>query len=262
MLKKRIIAVIIVRDGGVVQSVRFKHTNVIHYDAYHAVETFNRWAVDEIILLNVSKKKESQNMFLDILIHVSKTCFVPLSAGGWITSERYGAALIENGADKLVLNTSFFQSPELIYSLSNRFGVQCIVGSIDVKQGDNGYRKIAIDRGNTLINSTPEEWATKMEQMGAGEIFFNSIDYDGNRKGYDLVNLESVCRAVSVPVIAFGGVFTWEHMAQGFDCGADAVAAANIFHYKEHAIKQAKRYLSEKGYFLRSEGQVSYEVLQ
>ncbi len=261
MLKKRVIAVIIVRDGGVVQSVRFKHTNVIHYDAYHAVETFNRWAVDEIVLLNVSPLKESQKQFLEILIHVSSTCFVPLSVGGWISSMEYGIALIENGADKLILNSAFYNNPKLINKLSNKYGVQCIVGSLDVIQNQAGNSRVAIDRGNVLIDRPPDKWATVLEKMGAGEILFNSIAYDGNRKGYDLKNLKEVCQAVNIPVIAFGGVFSWKHLVQGFEAGADAVAAANIFHYKEHATKQAKRYLAEKGYPIRREGQASYEVL-
>ncbi len=261
MLKKRVIAVIIVRDGGVVQSVRFKHTNVIHYDAYHAVETFNRWAVDEIVLLNVSPSEKSQKQFLEVLVHVSSTCFVPLSVGGWINSEKYGTALIENGADKLVLNSAFYNNPGLVKRLSNKFGVQCIVGSLDVKRNHAGDARIGVDRGEVLIDTPPGEWAVSMVAMGAGEILFNSIEYDGNRKGYDLKFLEEVCQAVRVPVIAFGGVFFWKHLVQGFEAGADAVAAANIFHYKEHATKQAKRYLADKGYPVRREGQVSYEIL-
>lgn len=262
MLKTRVIAVIIIRDGGVVQSVKFRHTNVIHYDAFHAVEMFNRWAVDEMMLINVSREINSQSRFLDILKHVSSTCFVPLSVGGWITTEDYGRALIENGADKLVLNTAFYESPQLVKTLSRRFGVQCIVGSVDVVAGSDGRSVIAVNRGQQQIEQPPDLWAAKMVKMGAGEIFFNSIAFDGNRKGYDLTNLEKVCQAVDVPVIAFGGVFSWKHMEQGLDAGADAVAAANIFHYKEHATKQAKRYLAGKGFSIRDQGQVSYEVLQ
>lgn len=261
MLKKRVIAVIIIRDTGVVQSVRFQHTNVIHYDAYHAVETFNRWAVDEIILLNVSRSQDSQKTFLEILTHVSSTCFVPLAAGGWITSEDYGAALIKNGADKLVLNTAFHKNPDLVKRLVKRFGVQCIVGSMDVKRPQDDQIGIAIDRGQHFLPIPPEKWAVQMTDLGAGEIFFNSIEHDGNRKGYDLENLKKVCNTVNVPVIAFGGVFLWKHMAQGLDAGADAVAAANIFHYKELATKKAKRFLADKGYAIRNQGQVSYEVL-
>lgn len=261
MLKHRVIAVIIVRDGRVVQSVKFKHTNVIHSDAYHAIEAFNRWAVDEIIVLNVSKIRDTQTEFIEIIKHVSETCFVPLAAGGWIDSEEYGAELIKNGADKLVLNTIAHTQPELIQKLSNRFGIQCLVGSMDISRNNEGDSFVAIDRGETIISEQPEIWAKHLEDLGVGEILLNSIQYDGNRKGYDLENLKKVINSVSIPVIAFGGVFMWKHMAQGLKVGADAVAAANIFHYKEHATKQAKRYLASKGFPIREEGQVNYAVL-
>jgi imidazole glycerol-phosphate synthase subunit HisF len=269
MLKKRVIAVVTLRDGQVVQSVRFRHTNVIHYDAYHAVENFNRWAVDEIILIDISparvpnssvKSKNSTQNFLEILKRVSSTCFVPLTAGGWITTEEYAASLIANGADKLILNTVFHTDPNFVTRLAHRFGTQCIVGSIDIKRIESGTG-IGVDRGRTYVPTPPGQWAQSMVSLGAGEVFFNSINFDGNRKGYDLEYLDCVCHSVDVPVIAFGGVFQWRHMAEAFDVGAAAVAAANIFHYKEHATKQAKRYLAARGYPIRTKGQVSYEVL-
>ena len=120
---------------------------------------------------------------------------------------------------------------------------------------------MAIDRGEKGITMSPESWAKELVGLGVGEILFNSISFDGNRKGYDLINLERVASSVTVPVIAFGGVFVWRHMAEGLEAGADSVAAANIFHYKEHATKQAKRYLASKGFKIRQEGQVNYEVL-
>ena len=134
MLKKRLIAVILVRDGRVVQSVKFKHTNVIHYDANHAIESFNRWAVDEIIILNVSKLKDSQEEFLSVIKKISTECFVPLSAGGWIDSLDYGKILLKSGADKLVVNTQLYNNPQLIKQLISKFGSQCIVASIDSKK--------------------------------------------------------------------------------------------------------------------------------
>ncbi|MCP3932991.1 MAG: imidazole glycerol phosphate synthase subunit HisF [Bacteroidetes bacterium] len=261
MLKKRVIAVIIIRDGRVVQSVQFKHTNVIHYDAYHAVEAFNQWAVDEIVLLNVSYDVSTQNQFVEIVEHVSKTCFVPLAVGGWINSEKYAETIIESGADKLVLNSIIKDNPELLVKLSQRYGQQCIVGSMDVKRKSNGEMHIVTDRGRKYNKESPGAWASYMEGLGVGEILFNSVDHDGNRKGYDLDSLASVIKNVNIPVIAFGGVMFWKHMAEGLGVGADAVAAANIFHYKEHATKQAKKFLAEKGYAIRIEGQVNYEVL-
>lgn len=253
MLKNRVIAVVIVRDGQVVQSEGFRHIHVIHYDAFHAIEAYNRWSVDEIILLNVSLTPDSREKFLKVVNRVSETCFVPLAAGGWIDSEDYGALLIRHGADKLVINTAWRNHPEVPRALSRRFGRQCIVASIDTRQvGDT--RHVFVDRGRLDIQVSPIDWAHQCFESGAGEIFLNSVDHDGMRRGYDKESVSQLSRDLSIPVIAFGGVSTWQHMAAGLDAGADAVAAANIFHYKELATKQAKRYLARKGYNVRKVG--------
>lgn len=253
MLKKRLIAVLILRDGQVVQSVRFKHTNVIHYDPVHAVECFNKWAVDEIVMLNVSPAPESRQGFLDAVGRISGECFVPLSAGGWITDMDYARALLSNGADKLVLNTLLADDPELVTALSRRFGRQCIVASLDVKRDPSGQPEAVVDRARRATGMAPAAWAQRAEALGAGEIFFNSVDHDGARKGYDLESLKAVCQAVSVPVIAFGGVFTWDHLVAGLGAGADAVAVANQFHYTEHSSRKAKRHLVQSGIAVRRE---------
>jgi imidazole glycerol-phosphate synthase subunit HisF len=255
MLKKRLIAVLILRDGQVVQSIRFKHTNVIHYDPVHAMEAFNKWSVDEIVLLNVSRGAESREAFAQSVQHVSRHCFVPLSVGGWIADADYARALLTSGADKLVLNTAFADDPELVRTLSRRFGRQCIVASIDVKRDAEGNVKVAVDRGQRLLDEAPVDWAVRAENLGAGEVFFNSVDHDGARKGYDLETLRAIATAVDIPVIAFGGVFTWSHLLAGIEAGAEAVAAANIFHYTEQATRKAKTFLANAGVPVRSEGQ-------
>lgn len=254
MLKKRLIAVLILRDGQVVQSIRFKHTNVIHYDPVHAMEAFNKWSVDEIVLLNVSRSADSRDAFAQSVEHVSKHCFVPLSVGGWVTDADYARGLLTKGADKLVLNTAFADDPALVKTLSRRFGRQCIVASIDVKRGEDGVAQVAVDRGQRLLEAAPADWAQRVQDLGAGEIFFNSVDHDGARKGYDLESLKAVTAAVELPVIAFGGVFTWSHLLAGIEAGAEAVAAANIFHYTEQATRKAKSFLADAGVPVRSEG--------
>jgi cyclase len=253
MLKKRLIAVLIVRDGQVVQSVRFKHTNVIHYDPIHAMEAFNKWAVDEIVLLNVSREAGSAGHFADVVGKISRRCFVPLSVGGWIASEEYANGLLLSGADKLVLNTAFAQEPDLVQRLARRFGRQCIVASMDVKRV-GGAPLVHVDRGRLALDRDPASWARRCVELGAGEIFFNSIDHDGARRGYDLESLRAVCAAVDVPVIAFGGVMFWKHLLEGLEAGAQAVAAANIFHYTEQSTRAAKSYLAENGVAVRMEG--------
>jgi len=254
MLKKRLIAVLILRDGAVVQSVRFKHTNSIHYDPVHAIECFNKWAVDEIVILNVSREAGSRAGFAEVVKRISQKCFVPLSVGGWITDQDYARSLLNAGADKLVVNTLLADDPPLMEALARRFGRQCMVASMDVRRIDDSVR-VFVDRGGRDTHQEPVAWAKRAVALGAGEIFFNSIDHDGARRGYDLETLRAVCAAVDVPVIAFGGVFKWEHMVEGIRAGADAVAAANIFHYTEHATMKAKRHLAESGVAVRSEGQ-------
>jgi cyclase len=255
MVKTRLIAVLILRDGHVVQSVRFKHTNAIHYDPIHAMECFNKWAIDEIVMLNVSRDAASRDAFADAVQAVSSACFVPLAAGGWISDDEYPARLLLNGADKLVVNTALADDPELVTRLSRRYGAQCIVASMDVKRDDSGAETVVVDRATRVVSNDPVAWARRAESLGAGEIFFNSVDHDGARKGYHLDCLRKICEAVRIPVIAFGGVFSWQHLVEGVKAGAAAVAAANIFHYTEHSTKKAKRHLAQAGVSVRNEGQ-------
>ena len=248
MLKKRLVAVLIIRDGQVVQSIRFKHTNVIHWDPVEAIDIFNEWAVDEVVVLNVSRKKETKEAFVDIVGRLAQKCFVPLAAGGWIEELEDAARLIRNGADKVVVNTAAFRDPGLIKQIADKFGSQCCVLSLDVKCDETGVRRVFIDRGREATDSAPLPWAESAVAHGAGEVFFNSIDHDGNRGGYDLEQLQELAEALPVPVIAFGGVQTWDHLAAGVIEGkADAVAAANILHYTEHSVIKAKKYLLEHG---------------
>jgi cyclase len=253
MLKHRLIAVILVRDGRVVQSVKFKHTNVIHYDPIHAIESFNKWAIDEIAVLNVSKEEISKHDFVNVIRKISTECFVPLAAGGWITDIEYARSVLANGADKLVVNTFGFQHPDFITELAKKFGNQCVVVSIDSKRHESGAEVVAIDRGKTVTEMPTVAWAKKAESLGAGELFLNSIDFDGSRKGYNTVLFGEVTENVSIPVIAMGGVLTWNHLADGITVAkADAVAAANIFHYTEHSTKKAKKYLLDAGLNFRN----------
>lgn len=253
MIKQRLIAVIVVRDGQVVQSEKFKHDHVIHYDAIHAVESFSRWDVDEIVMLNVSKERQSREHFVDIVEHVSEVCFVPLAVGGYIDEEGYAAKLIKSGADKLILNTAFFKAPQVGKSIAARFGKQCLVASIDVRTAGSSDRVVYVDRGTVSTGKKLEDWIVHCESNGAGEIFINNIEHDGNRKGYDILSIKKTLNKTNLPVIAFGGAFHDKHFAEGLEAGASAVAAANIFHYKEMATKQVKRYLKRKGFNVREQ---------
>jgi cyclase len=254
MLKKRLIAVILDCDGQVVQSVGFKHTNVVHYDTLHAVEAFAGWSVDEIVLLNVSRSPGSRKKFVDTLSEVTKNCFIPISAGGWIRDQKYAEKLLRSGADKLVVNTLISDKPDVFSSMANIFGNQCMVASVDLFSKNMTQSSVVVDRGRRAVSDDVTQWTRMCQALGAGEILFNSISFDGARRGYDLPNLEVVCNSVEIPVIGFGGVFSWEHLHEGIRVGCSAVAAANQFHYQENATRRAKTYLATKGVNVRTEG--------
>jgi cyclase len=252
MLKTRLIPVLILKDAMVVQSVQFKHTNVIHWKPLTAVDFFNQWAVDEIIILDVTRNTNKRQKFMDVVLGLSNKCFVPLSVGGWVDSNEEVLKLLRLGADKVVINTEAFRRPELISECAATVGNQCIVSSIDVKAHPDGNYEVYIDRGREPTGQNPFEWAKKAQIMGAGEIFLNCINRDGFRQGYDLKLLKGVSQAVEIPVIAMGGVLTWDHLVDGVKIGeADAVAAANIFHYTEHATKKAKKFMRNAGIDVR-----------
>lgn len=252
MLKNRVIAVIILRHGEVVQSVQFKHTNVIHKDPRFAVEYFSKWDADEIILLDVSRDVEKRDVFLQSVDELSKTCFVPMTVGGWIKTADEIKDILAMGADKVVINSEAFARPDFIEEAARRFGSQCIVVGIDCRRNEQGEFVVFTDRGREDTGMQARDWAAEAEKRGAGEIFLSSIDHDGKRIGFDLELMNQVCEAVSIPVIAFGGALMANHLAQCLqETSVDAVSAANMFHYSENSMKKAKRALREKDLKIR-----------
>jgi cyclase len=252
MLKKRLIACLVWSKGMIVQSIGFKHTNVVG-NAITAVDFFNTWAVDEIVILNASRQADYSREFLQVIEGLSERCFVPLTAGGWVRNCGDIRKLLANGADKIILNTRGYRTPGFITEASKKFGRQCIVVSIDVKLNEQGIHEVYIDRGQEPTGMDAVTWAKKAEILGAGEIFLTSIDRDGARNGYDCGLLKQVSESVDIPVIASGGVGEWKHMVEGITTGrADAVSAANIFHFHEQSTKIAKDCLIEAGLEVRS----------
>ncbi len=251
MLKRRLIASLLVRNGRIIQSINFNHTNVIG-NAITAVDFFNTWAVDEIVILDISRSIEFRKQFINIVKSLSERCFVPLSVGGWITKPEDVRDLLKIGADKVIINTEAFKQEGLISACSRIFGSQCIVISIDVKTNENGEYEVVLERGQEYTGLHPVSWAKTAEDRGAGEIYLTSIDNDGSRKGYDLDLTRNVVEAVDIPVIASGGVGSWQHLVDGIELGmADAVSAANIFHFTEHSTKKAKEYMFNAGVEVR-----------
>lgn len=251
MLKNRLIPNIILNNGNVVQSVNFKHTNVIG-NAVTAVDFFNSWAVDEIIILDVSRDKNYRQTFHKIIRGLSKRCFIPLTVGGWINSISEIQKLLQLGADKISINTVAVENPDFINEASRIFGSQCITTSIDVKKNESGKYEVIIDRGRKHTGLDPIKWAKEAEERGTGEIFLTSIDRDGTKEGYDLNLVKSISEEITIPVIAFGGVGQWKHFVDGIENGrADAVSAANIFHFSEHSTYNAKNFMRDAGLNVR-----------
>ena len=251
MLKKRLIPSLLCKNGRIVQSIRFRHTNVIG-NAFTAVDFFNTWAVDEIIILDISPDLDSREQFYGIVEGLSRRCFVPLTVGGWVRAAADIRLLLGKGADKVCINSQALREPGFVAEAARQFGSQCIVISIDVRRDAQGEYEVVADRGQRPTGLRPQAWAREVRRLGAGEIYLTSIERDGSRQGYDLELVRMVVEAVDIPVITFGGVGNWQHLVEGITLGkADAVSAANIFHFTEHSTKKAKEFMQQAGIDVR-----------
>lgn len=251
----RLVGVLIWKDSTIVQSERFKHTNVIHDNAIHAIESFRADDLDELVILNVSPNNQSFTTFAKDLSRITQEVRIPISAGGHVTDPSDIELLLRCGVDKIVLNTSIVENPKFAREMSNLYGSSTIVASVDVMNDPQRDTKIVwTNQGKKQTDLGLSDWIQLAEEVGAGEIFFNSIDHDGSRKGYDLQSLRFIKNNSELPLIGFGGVGDWEHLAEGLLAGCDAVAFANGLHYVEFAPRKAKRYLEESGFEVRKWG--------
>lgn len=246
MAKRRLIVSLLYRDGIIVQSRNFQHTNAVG-SMRIAIEFFNVWEADEIVILNVARSDSDFEDFLEDIREVSKSSFLPLAVGGWVTDIGRAKALFENGADKVVVNSKLFDDRGFFAEIVDHFGSQALTASIDAKLVD-GEHMVFVDRARRATGLTAVEWAKEVESLGAGEIFLTSIDQDGKKDGYDIALMDKVSRAVDIPVIAFGGIQNFGDMVTALDKTAvDAVAAGNVFHYFEQSTRQAKNALLQGG---------------
>lgn len=216
-----------------------------------AVDCFNAWDADEIVLLNVERDDSQMNAFVEAVRDVSSCCFLPLAAGGWVTNIERVAMLVENGADKVIINTEGIRRPHFITEVARRFGSQCVVASIDVRVILQGGYEVYVARGSEPTGMALEEVVCRVTEAGAGEILITSIDRDGSLLGYDETLVRKVVEISKVPVICFGGVGCWQDLEAGLEAGADAVAAGNIFHFTEQSTRQAKRVLRNSRFPIR-----------
>lgn len=256
MLKKRIIANLVVKNGIVVQSIGFsKYLPVGKPDI--AIEFLNQWGIDEIILTDISATAQGSGPDFNMIRKATKKCFVPLTIGGGITRIEHIKTLMQCGADKISLNQAALYQPEFITEAAHIFGNQCVVVSIDGIASENGYRVYDYLK-KTMTTNTPSSFAFVAQQAGAGEILINSVDRDGAYTGYDLELIQQVCTRVNIPVIACGGAKNALHMAHMLqNTGASAACAGNFFHFTEHSVNITKSKL-RKEIDIRLETHASY----
>lgn len=245
MLKRRIVGVLIVRTGIVVQSVRFR-TYLPVGRPPTAVEYLNRWGIDEIILLDISATARGTGPDLAMVRRASAESHVPFTVGGGIRSVADIHALMPCGADKVSLNSTLFMQSALIREAAVVFGNQCVVASVDAVNTTSGHR--VYDHINRRVTDlVPGEMVKRVQDLGAGEILINSVDRDGTYRGYDIALVESICNVATVPVIACGGARNGADMSDLLQrTTTSAAAAANFFHFTEHSVILAKSTVAEK----------------
>lgn len=253
MLAKRIIPCLDVDHGRVVKGIRF----VDLIDAGDPVEQarrYDREGADELVFLDITASSDSRDIVRDMVRRVADSVFIPFTVGGGIRTVEDMREILSSGADKISLNTAAIKNPAIITQGAQSFGSQAIVIAIDARKvrGAAGRWEVFTHGGRTPAGLDAIAWARQAEALGAGEILLTSMDADGTKDGYDIELTRAVAEAVSIPVIASGGVGTLEHLKEGLDEGkASAVLAASIFHFGEFTIGEAKEYLRRQGLPMR-----------
>ena len=250
-LAKRVIPCLDVHAGRVVKGVNFVQLR----DAGDPVEIARRYddaGADELAFLDITASSDARDTIVDVIERVADQVFIPLTVGGGVRSVEDVRKLLNAGADKVSINTSAVEDPGLVERAACRFGSQAIVVAIDARRAGNGRWEVYTHGGRRARGLDVVEWAEEMARRGAGELLLTSMDRDGTKSGFDLALTRAVTSAVTVPVIASGGVGRVEHLAEGIEQGgADAVLAASVFHFGEIAIPDAKRFLAARGIEMR-----------
>ena len=250
MLKTRIIPCLDVNNGRVVKGINF----VDLVDAGDPVEQamiYDAAGADELCFLDITASHENRSTIVEVVAKTAEKCFMPLTVGGGVRTVEDVRTLLIAGADKVSINTAAIKNPQLINDAASKFGSQCIVVAIDSKRVNKSY-KIFTHGGRKETGISAIEWAKNAEASGAGEILLTSMDRDGTKMGFDLELTRSVSDAVSIPLIASGGVGTLDHLAEGVTKGhASAVLAASIFHFGLYNISEAKAYMEKVGVAVR-----------
>ncbi len=252
MLTKRIIPCLDVKNGRVVKGVNFVELQDAG-DPVEIAKAYDKAGADELVFLDITASSDARKTVVDLVRDVAKQVFIPFTVGGGIRTVDDFRELLREGADKISINSSAINNPQLIQDAAEKFGSQCVVVAIDAKKReDRSGWNIYKNGGRIDVGIDAVEWAKKVESLGAGELLLTSMDCDGTKAGYDLELTRTIAEAVSIPVIASGGAGNMEHFAEALTEGkADAALAASLFHYKELEIMQVKEYLKDKGISIR-----------
>ncbi|RYG39225.1 MAG: imidazole glycerol phosphate synthase subunit HisF [Burkholderiales bacterium] len=247
MLKVRVIPTLLWKNFGLVKGIGFDSWRRVG-PVLPAIKVYNQREVDELILVDITLHDTGDDPDFESVADFGQDCFVPLTVGGGITNIEQVRRLLRAGADKVAVNTAAYASPDLVSAIAARFGVQCVVASIDVRVAEGGGWNCYSNAGTTPTGREVISWVRELEDRGAGEILITSIDRDGTMEGYDLPLIEAVASAVKIPVIASGGAGNYQHMVEAVQqAGASAVAAASIFHFTEQTPAGAKAALATAG---------------
>ncbi|MEK6636670.1 MAG: imidazole glycerol phosphate synthase subunit HisF [Pseudomonadota bacterium] len=247
----RVIPCLDVKDGRVVKGVNFVDLRDAG-DPVEAARAYDEAGADELCFLDISASHEGRGTLLDIVARTAEVCFMPLTVGGGVRSAEDARALLLAGADKVGVNSAAVARPELVAEIADRFGSQCIVASVDARRTGKGW-EVFTHGGRTATGMDAIAHAIRLAQLGAGELLVTSMDRDGTRDGYDLELTRTIADAVSVPVVASGGVGTLAHLVAGVTQGhASAVLAASIFHFGEATIAEAHQALAASGLPVRT----------
>lgn len=257
MVAKRIIPALDIKEGRVVKCVRFLNPRDAG-DPVDLARLYDAEGADEIVFLDITASHEKRSIMLDVARRVAEEVFIPFTVGGGIRTVEDMREILKTGADKIFINTSAVQNPELISTGADRFGSQCIVVAIDAKRREDGLYEVYIHGGRTPTGRDAVRWAEEVYRRGAGEILLTSMDADGTQAGYDLPVTRAIAEAVPIPVIASGGAGTLQHIHEGVTEGkAEAALVASLVHYNIHSIREMKRYLYERGVPVRWEAESS-----